>query len=214
MNVRGIAVLAAVGLLALPALAGRKIPLPKLSDIAAQLGSDVPFFLLGGTAAAIGRGTELFPLPDTPTAEGVLVAPEIHVNTADAYRALSPRLTSASQENKIFSFQSLTWDPSSVAAARNDFEEVVFEQYPALRKIKQRLVRAGASAALMSGSGSSVFGLFRDRNRISRAMQSLEGNKTFRFSSVSRVRYQSMWRRALAGHSEAGLWPPQNRYSK
>jgi 4-diphosphocytidyl-2-C-methyl-D-erythritol kinase len=205
---------AAAVLLALPALAGRKIPLPKLSDIAAQLGSDVPFFLLGGTAAAIGRGTELFPLPDTPTAEGVLVAPEIHVNTADAYRALSPRLTSASQENKIFSFQSLTWDPSSVAAARNDFEEVVFEQYPALRKIKQRLVRAGASAALMSGSGSSLFGLFRDRNRISRAMESLEGNKTFRFSSVSRVRYQSMWRRALAGHSEAGLWPPQNRYSK
>src|ERR1043166_153448 len=115
---------AAAVLLALPALAGRKIPLPKLSDIAAQLGSDVPFFLLGGPAAAIGRGTELFPLPDTPTAEGVLVAPEIHVNTADAYRALSPRLTSASQENKIFSFQSLTWDPSSVAAARNDFEEV------------------------------------------------------------------------------------------
>ena len=205
---------AAAVLLALPALAGRAIALPKLSDIAARLGSDVPFFLLGGTAAAIGRGTELFPLPDAPPLEGVLVAPAIHVNTAEAYRALSPRLTSASQENKIYSFQSLTWDTTRVAQARNDFEDVVFEQHPALKKIKRRRVRAGASAALMSGSGSSLFGLFRDRNWISRAMESLEGNKTFRFSLVSRVRYQSMWRRALADHSEAGLWPPQNRYSK
>src|SRR5262249_31447426 len=72
---------AAAVLLALPALAGRKIELPILSGIAAELGSDVPFFLLGGTAVGIDRGTELFPLPDVPAMTGVLVAPGIHVST-------------------------------------------------------------------------------------------------------------------------------------
>ena len=66
---------AAAILLGLPALAGREIPLPRLIDLAQQLGSDVPFFLLGGRAAGIGRGTELFPLPDLPLQYGVLAAP-------------------------------------------------------------------------------------------------------------------------------------------
>ncbi|MCU1236924.1 MAG: 4-diphosphocytidyl-2-C-methyl-D-erythritol kinase, partial [Candidatus Solibacter sp.] len=109
---------AAAVLLALPVLAGRALALPKLSDIAQHLGSDVPFFLLGGTAVGIGRGAELFPLPDSPSQPGLLIAPAIHVNTAQAYRDLSPRLTGGLttelQQNKIFSFQSLTWDPGSL----------------------------------------------------------------------------------------------------
>ena len=115
---------AAAVLLALPALAGRGIDLQKLSALGEQLGSDVPFFLLGGTAVGIGRGTELFPLPDTPAQQGILVAPGIHVNTAQAYRDLSPRLTTELQQNKIFSFQSVTWDTSRLAGACNDFEAV------------------------------------------------------------------------------------------
>src|SRR5579872_4107339 len=71
---------AAAVLLALPVLAGRCIDLPKLSALAGELGSDVPFFLLGGTAVGIGRGTELFPLPDAAARSGVLVAPDVHVN--------------------------------------------------------------------------------------------------------------------------------------
>src|SRR4051794_15623347 len=145
---------AAAVLLALPALAGRTLALPKLSAIGEQLGSDVPFFLLGGTAVGIGRGTELYPLPDSPRREGIIVAPGVHVNTAQAYRDLSPRLTTELQQNKIDSFQTLTWDTTSLASARNDFESVVFEQHPKLAGLKKQLVRAGASAALMSGSGS------------------------------------------------------------
>jgi 4-diphosphocytidyl-2-C-methyl-D-erythritol kinase len=203
---------AAAVLLALPALAGRAIALPKLSDIAAQLGSDVPFFLLGGTAAGIGRGTEVFPLADGPRLTGVLAAPGIHVNTARAYRDLSPRLTSELQQNKIVSFQSFTWDRNSLASARNDFEDVVFEQHPKLARLKKQLVRAGADSALMSGSGSAVFGLFRERNRISDAIASLGEEQAFRISLVSRVRYRAMWWRALAEYTEPGLWPPQSRY--
>ena len=203
---------AAAILLALPALARRAIPLPKLSDIAGQLGSDVPFFLLGGTAAGIGRGTELFPLPDAPAHAGVIVAPGVHVSTEQAYRDLSPRLTTELQRNKIVSFQALTWDTSSVASAQNDFEEVVFEQHPKLARLKKRLVRAGAAMALMTGSGSALFGLFRDREGASRAVASMREERTFRISLVGRTRYRAMWWRALAGQVKPGVWPPQSRY--
>jgi 4-diphosphocytidyl-2-C-methyl-D-erythritol kinase len=100
---------AAAVLLALPALAGRRLALPRLMELAGELGSDVPFFLLGGAAVAMGRGTELYPLPDSPPLTGLVVAPGVHVSTAAAYRALTPRLTTESQQNKIFSFQSQTW---------------------------------------------------------------------------------------------------------
>ena len=177
------------------------------------MGSDVPFFLLGGTAVGIGRGSELFPLPDTPSQPGLLVAPGIHVNTAQAYRDLSPRLTTELQQNKIFSFQSLTWDTGSLASARNDFEAVVFEQHPKLATLKRRLVRAGATAAMMSGSGSALYGLFRDRNAIFRAIESLGEEKTFRISLVGRARYRAMWRRAMSEHTKSAVWPLQSRYT-
>jgi 4-diphosphocytidyl-2-C-methyl-D-erythritol kinase len=205
---------AAAVLLALPALAGRPLPLSTLSALAAELGSDVPFFLLGGTAAGIGTGTELFPLPDAPPAQGLLLAPGIHVNTAQAYRDLSPRLTTDLQRNKILSFQSLTWDTGGLAGVRNDFEDVVFEQHPALAALKKRLVRAGATIALMTGSGSALFGLFPDRDATGRAMEKLRGTRFFRISLVSRARYRSLWRRRLLDHTKVNSWPPLSRYSR
>jgi 4-diphosphocytidyl-2-C-methyl-D-erythritol kinase len=204
---------AAAVLLALPVLVGRTGDLPKLSAIGEQLGSDVPFFLLGGTAVGIGRGSELFPLPDAPAQRGILVAPGIHVNTAQAYRELSPRLTTELQQNKIFSFQSVTWDSSSLASARNDFESVVFEHHRKLATLKKRLVQAGATAALMTGSGSALFGLFPDGNGISRAKELLGAVQTFPISLVGRARYRALWRRALKEHTTPGLWPLQSRYS-
>jgi 4-diphosphocytidyl-2-C-methyl-D-erythritol kinase len=204
---------AAAVLLTLPVLAGRAVDLHKLCALAEQLGSDVPFFLLGGTAVGIGRGSELFPLPDTPAQRGILVAPDIHVNTAQAYRDLSPRLTTELQQNKIFSFQSVTWDTGRLADASNDFEPVVFEQHRKLATIKKRLVSAGASTALMTGSGSALFGLFGDSNGISRAKELLGGERTFPVWLVGRARYRAMWRRALREHTIPRLWPLQSRYS-
>lgn len=203
---------AAAVLLALPALVGRVVELPQLSSMASELGSDVPFFLLGGTAVGIGRGTELFPLPDEPGMPGILVAPRVHVNTAQAYRDLSPSLTTELQQNKIVSFQSHTWGGSRVDWVANDFEAVVFEQHSGLAILKKRLVRAGAAVAMMTGSGSALFGLFRDRDGVSRALKSLGEEKTFRISLVSRVRYRGMWWRALGEHIKPKLWPPQSRY--
>jgi len=214
---------AAAVLLALPVLAGRRLDLTTMSGMAQRLGSDVPFFLVGGKAVGIGRGTELFPLPDDAAQSGVVVAPGVHVNTAQAYRDLSPRLTSESQENKIFSFQSQVWgrgagvprnDAPLNDAPRNDFEEVVFQQHADLAAIKKRLLRAGASVALMTGSGSAVFGLFPDRNAISAALQSGSTPGAFRVSLVTRKRYRQMWWRALEEHSTGRIWPPQSRYAR
>ena len=141
------------------------------------------------------------------------MAPGVHVNTAQAYRDLSPRLTTELQQNKIFSFQSVTWDTGSLAGRPNDFEAVVFEQHRKLAALKKRLVRAGATVALMTGSGSALFGLFPDRNGISRAKELLGEVQTFPISLVGRARYRAMWRRALKEHTTPGLWPPQSRYS-
>jgi 4-diphosphocytidyl-2-C-methyl-D-erythritol kinase len=203
---------AAAVLLALPVLAGRVMDVSILSRLGGQLGSDVPFFLLGGTAAAIGRGTELFPLRDAPARTGVLVTPGVHVSTAEAYRDLGPSLTIELQQNKIDSFQSLVWDGGVSEAARNDFEAVVFRQHARLAQVKRKLLRAGASPALMTGSGSAVFGLFPTGDEASRARDALKGEPAFRISLVSRARYRAMWWRALQEHIDQRLWPPRSRY--
>jgi 4-diphosphocytidyl-2-C-methyl-D-erythritol kinase len=202
-------------LLALPVLAGRVIELPQLLDLGCQLGSDVPFFLFGGRAAAIGRGTELFPLPDSAPQYGVLIAPGIHVSTAEAYRLFEGRLTSALQQNKIGSFQSQLWGQGCLSPGVNDFEEVVFKKHPRLASIKRKLIQAGASPAMMTGSGSALFGLFQSRDQAAGAVTGLmeAGLAPRRFSLVNRVRYQSLWLRALETHIAGRTWPPHSRYA-
>src|SRR5205807_1564122 len=105
------------------------------------------------------------------------------------------RLTTESQENKIFSFQTQTWGPEC-RPGENDFEAVVFEQHPALGVLKKKLMRAGASAAMMTGSGSALFGLFRTREGAARAIESLgkAAHPALPVSLVSRARYRQMWR--------------------
>jgi 4-diphosphocytidyl-2-C-methyl-D-erythritol kinase len=215
---------AAAVLLALPVLAGREVELPELCGLAEQLGSDVPFFLLGGRAVGIGRGSELFPLPDEPAAAGLLVVPGVHVSTSEAYRRLSPRLTSESQQNKIFSFQSQTWNRGGREPACNDFEAVVFRQHRGLAVLKKRLIEAGASLAMMTGSGSGVFGLFDTREEATLALGLLKGPGIrlrtdklpgpYKISLVSRQRYRSLWWRALKEHITQTTWPPQSRYPR
>ena len=80
-------------LLALPILTGRHLPWEKLIEIGASLGSDVPFFLMGGAALGLGRGTELYPLDFRVKTRALLVTPGIHVSTPEAFRALGRSLT-------------------------------------------------------------------------------------------------------------------------
>jgi 4-diphosphocytidyl-2-C-methyl-D-erythritol kinase len=204
---------AAAVLLALPALLKKAIPADRLHTLATQLGSDVPFFLHGGTALGLGRGEELYPLPDQPAARGLLVAPPVHSSTAEAYRDLSPGLTSIPLQNKLNSFQQEVWRGvagGSVTADDNDFENVVFARHRELRPIKEKLLRFGAKPAAMTGSGSAIFGIFADAGRLERARKLFPKQMVFPISFLSRAQYRSAWRRALKLHVEGNLWPPRN----
>jgi len=203
---------AAAVLLALPVLAGGVIPIERLTAIARDLGSDVPFFLLGGRAVGVGRGTEIYPLPDAQSGPALLIAPPIHVSTPAAYRSLNRgELTTELLQNKIDSFQSHIWGGGK---GLNDFEDVVFREHPSLRALKQRLIRLGAHSAMMSGSGSSVYGIFDAGTKVDRAIKSLRKENVFPISLVSRARYRASWFRWLGAHRIQSEWPPQSRYAR
>ena len=181
---------AAAVLLALPRLAGKTIAMERLIPLAAQLGSDVPFFLLGGTAAVLGRGEELYPLHDLRSPHVLLISPEIHVSTPEAYRALSARLTPESAQAKLTGFQAWLWN-GELGPASNDFEAVVFEQHPQLKSIRNRLLRAGATTALMTGSGSSVFGIFPGKREMQGAAALFPKQRIFQVRFLTRAAYQA-----------------------
>jgi 4-diphosphocytidyl-2-C-methyl-D-erythritol kinase len=210
---------AAAVLLALPVLTGRPLPLEKLIGIGASLGSDVPFFLAGGTALGLGRGTEVYPLESMDAGHVLVIAPAIHVSTAEAYQALGRPLTSSEVSHKMNVSQSLAWascrDSSSEGWSRfcsNDFESVVFERHPQLRAIKNKLNKAGALPALMTGSGAAVFGIFNSVEAMRRAQQSFQEENVVPASFVSRSAYHALWWKQLTGHIEGKTWPPRSRH--
>jgi 4-diphosphocytidyl-2-C-methyl-D-erythritol kinase len=206
---------AAAVLLALPVLAGFRLPMPTLVRLAMELGSDVPFFLYGGTALGLGRGEELYPVPEPPPAEVLVVAPDVAVSTADAYRALGRQLTSDALSSNLNTFQSFTWSLSeglSKGGPENDFEEVVFRNHPRFDRIKSTLLRSGATVAMMTGSGSAIFGIFENRAASDLARQALRKERLFPVSFVDRGAYRSLWWRRLRSHVDQKLWPPPSRY--
>lgn len=212
---------AAAVLLALPVLARRRLALGELTALAAEMGSDVPFFLLGGTALGLGRGTELHPLPGAPLARGLLVLPPVQVSTQRAYSALGRELTSEPQSNSMNSFQALSWSLGRgltsedwAALGENDFESFAVEQHPRLAGIRRKLRRLGARPVMLSGSGSSLFGIFADPGELQRARLSFRSERTEPFYLVSRARHRRMWWRSLRGHIREEIWPPRSRYAR
>jgi 4-diphosphocytidyl-2-C-methyl-D-erythritol kinase len=151
---------AAVILQNMPGLLHTPVPTAALEAIALSLGSDVPYFLQKGSALAHGRGEQLhyFPL-DIPFAI-LLCNPGIHVSTPWAYQHVRPSVDSIDLRESLFHGLD---DPDSLRRTiTNDFEPVVFREYPTVQSIKETMIAGGALFALMAGSGSSVFGLFSD----------------------------------------------------
>ncbi|MDX1763098.1 MAG: 4-(cytidine 5'-diphospho)-2-C-methyl-D-erythritol kinase [bacterium] len=141
---------------------GEPIAAKRLSVLAESLGMDVPFFLDGPTALATGRGERLEKLPPpSPPLSVLLVNPGIKVSTAAAYGALKLGLTIANKHISIRRFFIATFEEAR-AVLENDLEQVTLKAYPEIREIKESLLKLGALGALMSGSGSTVFGLFPD----------------------------------------------------
>ena len=180
---------------------GKRWNRPRLLEIAAALGADVPFFLLGGRALGIGKGDEIYALPDVPKRTLLIVSPrEIHVPTPDAYRWLhAPELASLTKfaaNHKLFEFCALCWS-TQVERLSNDFEKAVFRRHPRLDRIRRVLLQKGASEALLAGSGSAVFGVFPSPAKARRAVVGFPHDQTFVCETISRSRYAQKMKSAL-----------------
>jgi 4-diphosphocytidyl-2-C-methyl-D-erythritol kinase len=231
---------AVVAMLALELALKKKLSGAERLRIAAEVGSDLPLFLIGGTVLGVGRGEEVYPLPDLPAVSCVIATPEIavstpkafadwdrlssassselaeqssawtgegarpHVGGGDASDLLHAKLTPSAPSDRMIlcSREISAWlcaGPGNIGRRRsgvsagaksggraetlqldlvrtgieNDFEKVVFPQYPELRKVKSVLERAGAQYASLSGSGSAIYGLFASREKAAAAAKKL-----------------------------------------
>ncbi len=179
---------AVAALLGVERVLKKSLPPAERLRIAAEVGSDLPLFLIGGTVLGIGRGEHVYPLPDLPPIPCVVLTPEVGVSTPHAFGewdrrkltlpAVSDRMNELGRALSVWLSVPYSGAPSPVrgrgraenpllelvrAGIENDFEQVVFPEYPKLREGKHALERAGAEYASLSGSGSALYGLFRSR---------------------------------------------------
>jgi len=257
---------AVAALLGLERALRKSLPMVERLRIAAEVGSDLPLFLVGGTVLGVGRGEQVYPLPDLPAMHCVVVIPEVGVSTPRAFREwdrlsvggespqgcgdIAGKRPAAARRNDRIRFSAsldaansdrplkLTganasdrinllgrglsaWlselhssAPSSFTRRRgragnplpwlvragieNDFERVVFPEFPELCEGKRALVRVGAKYASMSGSGSALYGLFESRPAALKAAAGLqrEGWAAHPTSTLTRAAY---WRRVFGG---------------
>jgi 4-diphosphocytidyl-2-C-methyl-D-erythritol kinase len=233
---------AVAAMLALERALGKLLPSAERFRIAAEVGSDVPLFLLGGTVLGVGRGEQVYPLEDLPVLPCVVVTPRAGVSTPKAF-AEWDRLRAADTHVRIAEGSSVgqpaavpgRWDPKltldsvsgtisglgcefsawlserySGAPARgraenpllalvragieNDFEQVVFPEYPELREVKSALLRAGAKYVSLSGSGSAIYGLVASQPRARRVATRLR-KQGWTAQATATLRRTQYWRR-------------------
>jgi len=138
--------------------------------LGAELGSDVPYFLEGGLCLGTGRGEEIRPLEDLGSRHVLLVLPRLAVSTAHIYGRHRVSLTSRGKDSKIMRFLK----SPGLHGLDNDLEETIFRFYPLIKETRRRLHDLGPELTLISGSGSAVFGLFKDARAARFARQVLE----------------------------------------
>jgi len=182
---------AAAALVGVDRLLGLGLSGAALHAHAAALGSDVPYFLVGGTALLTGRGTEVDPLPDAPPGDLLIVHPGEPLSTAAVYAQLQEPLTLAPKPVSISGFGRIPVDLVSWVRAGNDLEPHAERLCPDIVRIKTMLAGAGAVAAAMTGSGSAVFGLFENGAAAAGAARHAErdGFRAFRCRTLDRASY-------------------------
>ena len=225
-------------LLGLERAVRKSLPQAEKLGIAAEVGSDLPLFLVGGTVLGVGRGEQVYPLPDFPATACVVVTPEIGVSTPRAFaewdkihdrpserraaetdECLPPytKLTASSASDRMNELglglsawlsELYSGAPSLVRRGRagnpllalvqagieNDFEQVVFPEYPELGEGKRALLRAGSKYASLSGSGSTLYGLFASRQAAALAVGSL-GKAGWAAQATLTLRRAAYWSR-------------------
>jgi 4-diphosphocytidyl-2-C-methyl-D-erythritol kinase len=212
---------AVAALLALERVLRKKLPAAERLRIAAEVGSDIPLFLIGGTILGVGRGEEVYPLPELPPTACVIALPDIAISTPKAFAEWDEeaKLTPSTHSDRMleFSREISAWlnavpisggRRSGVSAKgggraenplldlvrtgiENDFEGVVFPQYPELLGVKRVLEKAGAQYASLSGSGSAIYGLFDSSSRAATAAKKLieQGTRALVTSTLRRRQY-------------------------
>jgi len=185
-------------LLGLQRVLKKQLPQSEKLRIAAEVGSDLPLFLIGGTVLGLGRGEQVYPLPDMPATACVIVTPGVGVSTPKAFAqwdqltlpAASDRISKLGRQLSAWLSGLYSGAPSRFSPKRgraenpllnlvrtgieNDFEQVVFPEYPEIEEGKQALLSAGAKYASLSGSGSTLYGLFASKQAAATAAARLE----------------------------------------
>ncbi len=217
-------------LLGLERALGVEIPQADKLRLAAEVGSDLPLFLIGGTVLGLGRGEEVYALPDLPALPLVVVIPAVGVSTPQAFAdwdrlSASGKLTASANVSTIKALRqhAVEWrgqditqgQPASGVPAlggdraetplldlvrtgiENDFEQVVFPEYPELLEVKRLLEYEGARVASLSGSGSTLYGVFDSEDEAQQAAvrMSAAGHAAVATTTLTREQY---WK-AVAG---------------
>jgi 4-diphosphocytidyl-2-C-methyl-D-erythritol kinase len=185
--------------------------------IAAEVGSDLPLFLVGGTVLGVGRGEQVYPLQDLPAMACVVITPEAGVSTPQAFAEWDRKLTLPAASDRMIELgRGLSaWLSKMYSGApfrrgrrenpllelvragiKNDFEQVVFPEYPELSKGKSALERAGAKYASLSGSGSTLYGLFASKEAARAAVAKLRQQGWAAQATVTLTR-REYWKRII-----------------
>ncbi|BBO71717.1 4-diphosphocytidyl-2-C-methyl-D-erythritol kinase [Desulfosarcina alkanivorans] len=154
---------------------GQPLSPPALMALGARIGADIPFFILGVPALASGTGDRLSPFPHLTPWTALLVYPNEAVSTAWVYKNLNLRLTKDEKKLSKFHFDGRFFNVDEHLV--NDLECVTEKAIPVIKGIKRLLLAHGAAGAMMSGSGSTVFGLFADPERANSAYTALCNNQ-------------------------------------
>lgn len=161
----------------------------ELAELACVLGADVPFFLYGGTAVGTGIGNILTPIRDVRIPWILLITPQVHVSSSAAFKLLNAPALTKNYTDIMLSVS----DAEALASGlqpegfRNEFEPVIFRIEPEIERVKICLTELGARTSMMSGSGSSVFGIFDNREAQMLAFSRLKEEASWRVFPVSTV---------------------------
>jgi 4-diphosphocytidyl-2-C-methyl-D-erythritol kinase len=196
----------------------KSLPATERVRIAAEVGSDLPLFLVGGTVLGVGRGEQVYPLEDFPGMACVVVTPVVGVSTPKAFAEWDRKLTVAGASDRMVELgRGLSaWLSESYSGApfrrgraenpllelvragiKNDFERVVFPEYPEVSEGKRALERAGAKYASLSGSGSALYGLFASKEAARAAEARLRKQGWAAQATVTLTR-REYWKRIFA----------------
>lgn len=160
----------------------------QMSDVASRIGSDVAFFLWGGTAVGHGRGEKIFPLAQLPDFWVALATSDIKIDTPRAYSKIDALLTEKENNNNITQFiYSIFKGKPDFSLAENDFERLVLEEHGELKEIRTIFKEKGAVSALLTGSGSAFYGLFLRRQDAEKAALAVNKMRLCRDCMVCRT---------------------------